>query len=68
MLVDRVAPQSVVEGIGLSVLRMVAAAFGYLTPVQDALIQKAIDVAVILNALRDLRIVPGGSRLKRRPP
>lgn len=65
---DRVAPQSVVEGIGLSVLRMVAAAFGYLTPVQDALIQKAIDVAVILNALRDLRIVPGGSRLKRRPP
>ena len=65
MLVDRVAPQSVVEGIGLSVLRMVAAAFGYLTPVQDALIQKAIDVAVILNALRDLRIVPGGSRLKR---
>ena len=65
---DRVAPQSVVAGIGLSVLRMIAAAFGYLTPVQDALIQKAIDVAVILNALRDLRIVPGGSRLKRRPP
>lgn len=62
---DRVAPQSVVAGIGLSVLRMIAAAFGYLTPVQDALIQKAIDVAVILNALRDLRIVPGGSRLKR---
>ena len=62
---DRVAPVTVVAGNGLSVLRMIAAAFGYLTPVQDALIQKAIDVAVILNALRDLRIVPGGSRLKR---
>jgi cation transport ATPase len=37
---------------------MVAAAFGYLTPVQGALIQEAIDVVVILNALRALRIRP----------
>jgi hypothetical protein len=40
--------------------RMIAAAFGYLTPVQGALIQEAIDIAVILNALRALRIQPAG--------
>jgi cation transport ATPase len=34
---------------------MIAAAFGYLPPVQGALLQEAIDVAVILNALRALR-------------
>jgi len=50
--------ESVVVGIGLSVLGMIAAALGYLTPVQGALIQEAIDVAVILNALRALRISP----------
>ena len=38
---------------------MIAAAFGHLTPVQGALLQELIDVAVILNALRALRIVPG---------
>ncbi|MFZ5729323.1 heavy metal translocating P-type ATPase [Propylenella binzhouense] len=54
----RIAVESVVAGIGLSVLGMVAAALGYLTPVQGALIQEAIDVAVILNALRALRIEP----------
>jgi hypothetical protein len=37
---------------------MIAAAYGYLTPVQGALLQEVIDVAVILNALRALRIVP----------
>ncbi len=69
--VDRIAPgiaiargaraiamQSVVAGIGLSVLGMIAAAFGYLSPVQGALLQEVIDVAVILNALRALRITP----------
>jgi len=56
----RIALESVVVGIGLSVLGMVAAAFGYLTPVQGALVQEAIDVAVILNALRALRIKPAG--------
>jgi heavy metal translocating P-type ATPase len=49
-----IALQSVTIGIGLSTLGMVLAAFGYLTPVQGALIQEAIDVAVILNALRAL--------------
>ncbi len=56
----RIALQSVVAGIGLSVLGMIAAAYGYLTPVQGALLQEAIDVAVILNALRALRISPAG--------
>jgi cation transport ATPase len=54
----RIAVESVVAGIGLSVLGMIAAAFGYLTPVQGALLQEVIDVAVILNALRALRINP----------
>ena len=58
----RIALQSVYAGIGLSLAGMVAAALGYLTPVQGALIQEAIDVAVILNALRALRgeITPKG--------
>ncbi|WP_421700772.1 heavy metal translocating P-type ATPase [Ancylobacter sp.] len=50
-----IALQSVVAGIGLSTLGMVAAAFGLLAPVEGALLQEAIDVAVILNALRALR-------------
>jgi cation transport ATPase len=54
----RIALESVLVGLGLSVAGMVAAAFGYLTPVEGALLQEAIDVAVILNALRALRIRP----------
>jgi heavy metal translocating P-type ATPase len=50
-----IALQSVVAGLGLSLAAMAAAAFGYLPPVQGALLQEAIDVAVILNALRALR-------------
>jgi P-type E1-E2 ATPase len=51
----RIALQSVYAGIGLSVAGMIVAALGYLTPVEGALIQEAIDIAVILNALRALR-------------
>jgi heavy metal translocating P-type ATPase len=50
----RIALQSVIAGLGLSGLAMVAAALGYLPPVQGALLQEAIDVAVIANALRAL--------------
>lgn len=57
----RIAVESVIAGIGLSVAGMIAAAFGYLTPVQGALLQEVIDVAVILNALRALRIMPHGT-------
>ncbi len=49
-----IALEGVFAGMGLSVIGMVAAALGYLTPVQGALIQEAIDVAVIVNALRAL--------------
>ncbi|MDP9759268.1 heavy metal translocating P-type ATPase [Agrobacterium sp. SORGH_AS 745] len=52
----RIAMQSVVAGIGLSVVAMIVASFGYLRPVEGALVQEAIDVAVVLNALRALRI------------
>lgn len=54
----RIALQSVVVGISLSVAGMIAAALGYLTPVQGALLQELIDVATILNALRALSIKP----------
>lgn len=50
-----IALESVYAGIGLSVAGMIAAALGHITPVQGALFQEAIDVAVILNALRALR-------------
>ena len=50
----RIAVESIVVGMALSGLAMLAAAFGFLTPVAGALIQEAIDVVVILNALRAL--------------
>ena len=50
-----IAVQSVMVGLGLSFAAMLGAAFGYVSVVQGALIQEAIDVAVILNALRALR-------------
>lgn len=50
-----IARQSVYAGIGLSVVGMVFAAFGLITPVAGALVQEAIDIVVILNALRALR-------------
>jgi P-type E1-E2 ATPase len=49
-----IALESVFAGIGLSITGMIAAALGYLTPVQGALLQELIDVAVILNARRVL--------------
>ncbi|WP_442579286.1 heavy metal translocating P-type ATPase [Mesorhizobium sp. ASY16-5R] len=50
----RIAWQSIVAGLGMSAIAMGAAAAGWLTPVMGALTQEAIDVAVILNALRAL--------------
>ena len=49
-----IAFQSMAGGMALSGVAMVAAAFGWLTPIVGALTQEAIDVAVILNALRAL--------------
>ncbi len=53
-----IALQSIAVGMGLSALAMLAAALGHLPPVFGALLQEAIDVAVIVNALRVLRGPP----------
>jgi cation transport ATPase len=50
-----IARESVLVGIGLSLVAMGFAAFGFIAPVAGALLQEGIDVAVILNALRALR-------------
>jgi heavy metal translocating P-type ATPase len=50
-----IARQSVLAGMGLSLAAMGVAALGYLPPLGGALFQEAIDLAVILNALRALR-------------
>lgn len=47
-----IALQSAVGGMALSVLGMVLAAGGYLSPVAGAIAQEIIDVAAVLNALR----------------
>jgi heavy metal translocating P-type ATPase len=50
-----IARESVLWGLSLSTMGMGLAAAGLLVPVAGALFQEAIDVAVILNALRALR-------------
>jgi heavy metal translocating P-type ATPase len=50
----RIALESIVSGMTLSAIAMGFAAFGWLPPVAGAITQEAIDVAVILNALRAL--------------
>ncbi|MBH5389129.1 heavy metal translocating P-type ATPase [Bradyrhizobium diversitatis] len=61
----RIAVQSIVVGMGLSLAAMVAATLGWLDPVPAAIVQEVIDVAVILNALRALTpaLVRGGPRI-----
>ncbi len=49
-----IAVQSVLVGMGLSVVAMFLAAFGFLAVVAGAVVQELIDVVVILNALRAL--------------
>jgi len=48
----QVALQSILAGIGLSLFLMVIASTGAIRPAFGALLQEAIDAAVILNALR----------------
>lgn len=50
-----IARQSVLVGMGLSMIAMGFAAVGLIPPVAGAVLQEGIDVAVILNALRALR-------------
>lgn len=51
-----IATQGIWVGMGLSFAGMLLAAFGYLPPVVGALSQEGIDILVILNALRVLRV------------
>ena len=50
----RIARQSVLAGISMSIIAMLFAAAGLLPPVAGAILQEGIDLAVILNALRAL--------------
>ncbi|MBO8191224.1 heavy metal translocating P-type ATPase [Streptomyces oryzae] len=52
----RIAVQSALGGMLMSLAAMAAAAVGLLPPAVGALLQEGIDVAVILNALRALRL------------
>ena len=60
----RIALESVLAGMGLSLAAMAVAAVGLLPAVWGALLQEAIDVAVILNALRALMPVAPEVRLR----
>ena len=48
----RIAKESILFGIGASLVLMVIAGFGYIPPAIGAVLQEVIDVTVILNALR----------------
>lgn len=48
----RIALQSAIGGMALSLVGMFFAAFGYLPPVAGAICQEIIDVIAVLNALR----------------
>lgn len=54
----RIALQSAVGGMALSVVGMMVAAAGYLPPVAGALTQEVIDLVVVFNALR-VAVAPG---------
>jgi len=51
----RIARECILVGLGLSAIGMLAAAAGALPPVAGAIAQEAIDLAVIVNALRASR-------------
>jgi iron-sulfur cluster repair protein YtfE (RIC family) len=61
----RIALESVLVGMGLSLLAMAFAAAGYIAPAAGAVLQEGIDVLVILNALRALG--GNGSEVPKRP-
>ena len=65
---QRIAWQSMVAGMGLSLAAMSVAAAGLLPAVWGALLQELIDVVVILNALRALRPPPRASASPARTP
>jgi heavy metal translocating P-type ATPase len=48
----RIALQSAVGGMALSIMGMIAAALGYLPPIEGAIAQEVIDLLAVLNAVR----------------
>jgi heavy metal translocating P-type ATPase len=50
-----IALQSAVGGMGLSIIGMIIAAFGFIPPVAGAITQEVIDVLAIMNSLRTIR-------------
>ncbi|MEO7124144.1 MAG: heavy metal translocating P-type ATPase [Lacisediminihabitans sp.] len=61
----RIALQSIWLGIGMSLVLMVIAAFGFIPATVGALLQEAVDLLTIANALR--AIGPKGSRVPKGP-
>ena len=61
-----IAMQSILLGMGLSLVAMAVALFGFLPPVAGAILQEGIDAVAILNALRVLAWQP--ARLGKRIP
>ncbi len=47
-----IAMMSALGGIGLSVIGMIAASIGWLSPIEGAIAQEVIDLAAVLNAVR----------------
>jgi len=64
----RIAAQSALVGMGLSLGAMGVASVGLLLPVFGALLQEGIDVVAILNALRALRDRTFGAARPQLPP
>ena len=54
----RIALQSAIGGMALSIVGMLIASAGLLPPVAGAVFQEVIDLAAVLNALR--AATPGG--------
>ena len=48
----KIALQSAIAGMAASLIGMLFAAFGYLPPVAGAILQEAIDVLAVTNAVR----------------
>ena len=48
----KIALQSAVGGMLFSLIGMILASFGYISPTQGAILQQIIDVVAIFNALR----------------
>jgi P-type E1-E2 ATPase len=47
-----IALLSALGGMGLSIIGMIAAALGFLSPIEGAIAQEIIDLAAVLNAVR----------------